>query len=118
MSDVYSNKSFPFKVKDVIKVSLFYSLKRINSNEIKFSKVFYFKIVTLNSPPISLFFKIFRESFLIEGFCKIQNETIRWDKVKVESALKAEKIVLIRHLKSVYGKLNEVCDPNKGSQIK
>lgn len=42
---------------------------------------------------------------------------IRWDRVKVESAFRADKITLVKNLKGVYGALNDLCDVNKTSQF-
>lgn len=117
MSDTYVNESFPFKVNDVIKVSLFYSYKRLNLNDIRFSRVLYFKIMTASDVSIETFFKMFISSFLTEGFCQIQSQNIRWDKIKVEAALKTERSVLIKHVKSIYGNMTDIFDLNKGFQL-
>lgn len=77
----------------------------------------YFKILNSSSVSINVFFKIFIDSFLINGFCKIQSENVRWDRIKVEPALKSEKITLMKRITSVYGVLSEICDPRKGFQF-
>lgn len=106
MSDTYVKEAFPFKANDIMKITLFYSYKPVSSNDVRFSRVLYFKILTSSDISIESFFQIFIKTFLTNGFCKIQSENIRWDKLKVESALKTEKTVLIKHVKNIYGNMS------------
>lgn len=97
--------------------TFYYSVKVINSNDLRHTRVVYFRIIESNNITIQYFIDILIELFLTEGFCKIQSKNTRCDGIRLESALKTDSVSLYKHLKSVYGVLDAYTDGSKGFQF-
>lgn len=100
-----------------MKVTLFYSVKLVKSNDHRFSRILYFKVVENDNVSIQTCLDFLVEVFLTEGFCKIQSKNTRYEGLKLESGLKTDPISLFKHLKGIYGVLNVFSDGTKGFQF-
>lgn len=113
MADNYNVEKVPFEDGDLLELSYDYGFPN-GGKALNFNRTIYLKVKapttsTLEDekkrPTIDQFITQFNQSFLTEGFTRIQSTNVRWNSLKITvlQSKNGRKIAYLKPLKAVYG---------------